>query len=107
MTRSRRALRREDLGSSPQAAIRAVLDVFRDHGWRDPGTAALQAVDALERTSRGLTSAGLTAALPADFFDRNNTAKTAVRQAFDELVERRSPATETRQTDGTVPARRP
>lgn len=56
-----------DLGDSEQAAIRKMLDAFRNHGWRDVSNTALIAVHRLSRSPRGLRARSLAMGFPAEF----------------------------------------
>ena len=86
MTRTAPVLRLVDLGSNQQAAIRALLDLFRDHGWRDQAGAALKVVEALSRAQHGLTSTRVTNVLPDEFYLRNHLTKSTVRSVLDDLM---------------------
>jgi len=76
----------DQLGSSEQAAVRTLLDTFRDHGWRDTANAALAAVRLLERSPRGLSSSGLAAALPDKFYLQNRATRRDLAAALDTLA---------------------
>jgi hypothetical protein len=86
MAQSTRKLRLEDLGPNQQAAVRVLLDDFRDHGWRDQGGGAIAAVRALASAARGLTTTRVAQAIPEVFFVRNSVTRTEVREALDELA---------------------
>jgi len=86
MARIARKLRLEDLGPNQQAAVRVLLDDFRDHGWRDQGGAALAAVRALTSSTGGLSTARLAQVIPQVFFVRNSVSRNEVRKALDGLM---------------------
>lgn len=76
----------DQLGPSEQAAVRTLLDTFRDHGWRDTANAALAAVRLLECSPRGLSSSGLAAALPDRFYVQNSASRRELAAALDTLA---------------------
>jgi hypothetical protein len=79
------------LGPSEQAAIRSVLDTFRDHGWRDTSNAALAVVRALAGAPKGLTASGVAAVLPDRFYVQNDLTKKDLAAVLEEFAALSSP----------------
>jgi CHAT domain len=65
------------LRRSKKAAIRLVLNAWRDRGWRDQEDAALAVVERM--AERGRYEQGLVDAVPRSFLDRNETTRDDVK----------------------------
>jgi hypothetical protein len=72
----------EQLGPTEQAAIRTLLDTFRDHGWRDTANAALLAVRKLASSPRGLSPSSVAAVIPDGFYLQNDVTKRELGRAL-------------------------
>ena len=79
-------LRLDQLGPSEQAALRVLLDTFRDHGWKDTSNAALTAVRVLARSPSGVSPSGLAAAMPDRFYLQNDVTKKILAAVLADLA---------------------
>lgn len=85
MARGGETFELSDLGPTPQAAIRTLLDLIRDHGWRDHG-AALAVVRAVEDAGGVISISAAVRAMPKIFLARNDLRRMDVERALSELV---------------------
>ena len=93
MARSSPTLRLEQLGRNEQAAVRTLLDAFRDRGWRDQAGTALKTVRALATARHGLSTTRLAAAVPDVFLSANSVSRSNLRDVLNELASRKHAAT--------------
>ncbi len=74
-----------DLGPTSQSAIRRLLRLFHDRGWRDDG-AALAIVRALPTTPSAAARR-----VPGDFYARNGATRADVRALLETLLTKPRP----------------
>lgn len=74
-----------DLGPTPQAALRHIVDEFERRGWRDDGASALAIVRVLQSGGGSATWKKAAGAVPRNFLSSNHVYRrdleTALRRA--------------------------
>lgn len=82
----RSTLRIEQLGPSPQAAVRVLIHAFRDRGWNDRGTAAA-IVGQLLSEDAGIATLRLAKAVDGAFLRENAVSRSEVQRVLERLAQ--------------------
>lgn len=81
-----RILALADLGPTPQAGVRRILDEFRRVGWKDRDGAALAIVRTLQSGGGTLLVTSVARSVPVSFLGRNNLKRVEIVQFLSKLA---------------------